>query len=61
MQDQILQELPKKEYWISGFSLLAHPPYLSDLKPSDFHLFYTLQNIFSQEDGMERLMEKYFN
>ena len=27
-----------------GWEILAHPPYSSDLAPSDYHLFLTLQN-----------------
>ena len=48
------------------WSVLPHPSYLLDIAPSDFHFFYSLQNVlndkrFSQEDQVKRFVENFLS
>ncbi|GFW94576.1 putative DD34D transposase [Trichonephila clavipes] len=37
----------RQNLWELGWEVLMHPPYSSDLAPSDYHLFLVLQNFQS--------------
>ena len=57
---RITQE--KKNKLNLDWSVLTYPPYSTDLSPSDFHLFRSLQNIlndkkYSQEDQMKTFVQ----
>jgi len=48
-----------------GWDVLPHPPYSSDLAPSDFHLFRSLQNSlngksFNSLVEVKNYLEKFF-
>ncbi|GFV06411.1 histone-lysine N-methyltransferase SETMAR [Trichonephila clavipes] len=57
----------RQKLWELGWEVLMHPPYSSDLAPSDYHLFLTLQNFLSdkklgsREDRENRLLEFFTN
>jgi hypothetical protein len=42
------------ELW--GWEILQHPPYITDLAPSDFHLFPNMRNIFVPSDSNHMMM-----
>ncbi|GFW93494.1 histone-lysine N-methyltransferase SETMAR [Trichonephila clavipes] len=56
-----------KKLWELGWEILMHPPYSLDLAPSDYHLFFALQNFLSEkklgsrEDCENRLLEFFTN
>ncbi|GFX61238.1 transposase [Trichonephila clavipes] len=41
--------LTRQKLWELGWELLMHPPYSSNLEPSDYHLFLALQNFLSDK------------
>jgi histone-lysine N-methyltransferase SETMAR len=48
-----------------GWDVLPHPPYSSDLAPSDYHLFRTLQNSvngknFTSPEAWKNHLEQFF-
>ena len=47
-----------------GWEVLIHPPYLPDIAPSDFHLFWSLQNSlngknFNSREDCKRHLERF--
>ena len=56
---RIIQE----KYMVLGWSVLPHPPHLTDFTPSDFYLFRSLQNALNnqkklfQEDQVKMFVE----
>ncbi|GFT11835.1 histone-lysine N-methyltransferase SETMAR [Trichonephila clavipes] len=52
-----------QNFWELGWEVLMHPPYSSDLAPSDYHLFLALQSFLSdkklrsREDCEDRLLD----
>ena len=55
--------VPVKNYLEnSGWGVLPHLPYSSDLAPSDYHLFWSMQNAltgirFTSEQGMKNMLD----
>ncbi|GFV70344.1 histone-lysine N-methyltransferase SETMAR [Trichonephila clavipes] len=53
----------RQKLWELGWEVLMHPPYSTDLAPSDCHLFLAFQNFLSdkklgsREDCENRLLE----
>ncbi|GFW43754.1 histone-lysine N-methyltransferase SETMAR [Trichonephila clavipes] len=53
----------RQNLWEFGWKILMHPPYSSDLAPSDYHHFLALQNFLSdkklgsREDWENRLLD----
>jgi histone-lysine N-methyltransferase SETMAR len=48
-----------------GWNVLPHPPYSSDLAPSDYHLFRSLQNSlngknFTSPEACKNHLEQFF-
>jgi len=48
-----------------GWEVLMHPPYSSDIAPSDYHLFRSLQNFlngknFKNDDGIKSHLVQFF-
>ena len=48
-----------------GWKVMSHPPYSPDLAPSDYHLFWRLQNFlngknFSNEDDLKSQLAEFF-
>ena len=65
-QGFIRQESRRKKILDLGLSVLPHPSYSPDLQPSDFHLFYSPQNVlndknFLQKDQVKMFMENFFS
>ncbi|GFV06525.1 mariner Mos1 transposase [Trichonephila clavipes] len=57
----------RQKPWELGWEVLMHPPYSSDLEPSDYHLFLAFQNslsdkkLISREDWENRFLEFFAN
>ena len=57
--------IPVKNYLEnSGWEVLPHPPYSSDLAPSDYHLFWSMQNAltgiwFTSEQGIKNWLDSF--
>ncbi|GFX76284.1 histone-lysine N-methyltransferase SETMAR [Trichonephila clavipes] len=57
----------RQNLWELGWKVLMHPPFSPDLVPSDYHLFFALQNFFSdkklgsREDWENRLLDVFVN
>ena len=48
----------------SGWEVLPHPPYSLDLAPSDYHLFWSMQNVltgirFTSEQGIKNWLDSF--
>ncbi|GFV79100.1 histone-lysine N-methyltransferase SETMAR [Trichonephila clavipes] len=56
-----------QNFWELGWEVLMHPPYSTNLEPSDYHSFLTLQNFLSdkklgsREDCENRLLDVFAN
>jgi len=56
--------VPRQKLLQHGWDVLPYPPYSSDLSPSDFHLFRSLQNslngkTFDSEDLIKQYLDKF--
>ena len=57
--------IPVKNYLEnSGWEVLPHPPYSPDLAPSDYHLFWSMQNAltgigFTSEQGFKNWLDSF--
>ncbi|GFY15509.1 histone-lysine N-methyltransferase SETMAR [Trichonephila clavipes] len=57
----------RQNLWELCWEILKHPPYSTDLAPSDYHLFLALQNFLSdkklgsREDCENRLLDVFAN
>ncbi|GFT83587.1 histone-lysine N-methyltransferase SETMAR [Trichonephila clavipes] len=57
----------RQNLWELGWEVLIHSPYSPDLAPSDYHLFFALENFLSdkklglREDCENRLPDVFFN
>ncbi|GFV27191.1 histone-lysine N-methyltransferase SETMAR [Trichonephila clavipes] len=62
-QDNARHVVTRQNLWELGWEVLMHPPYSSDLAPSDYPLFLALQNFLSdkklgsREDCENRLLD----
>ena len=57
--------MTRKKLLQLGWEVLFHPPYSPDIAPSDFHLFWSLQNSlngknFHSLEGYKRHLEQFF-
>ena len=43
-----------------GWEILSHPPYSSDIAPSDYHLFLSLQNFLAKNSKMKKMSNKHW-
>ncbi|GFY03010.1 mariner Mos1 transposase [Trichonephila clavipes] len=48
----------RQKLWEFGWYVLMHPPYSTDLAPSDYHLFLALQNFLSEKKLRSRRLRK---
>ena len=59
--------IPVKNYLEnSGWEVLPHPPYTSDLAPSDYNLFWSMQNAltgirFTSEQGIKNWLDSFLS